>query len=62
MGGINGGTLSEEDRRMYEKEFSSILVSYASLTVGEEIGQGLFTLFSVMLPYTNEWNVVDIIT
>ena len=37
-------TLSEADRQSYEKVFSSILVPYASLTVGEEIGQGWFVV------------------
>ncbi len=32
--------LSDADRRSYEKVFSSILVPYTALTVGEEIGQG----------------------
>ncbi len=32
--------LSDTDRRSYEKVFSSILVPYTALTVGEEIGQG----------------------
>ena len=33
-------TLSETERTSYEKIFSSILVPFASLAVGEEIGQG----------------------
>lgn len=34
-------TFSESERASYEKIFSSILVPFASLTVGEEIGQGV---------------------
>ena len=34
-------TLSEADRTSYENFFSSILVPFASLTVGEDIGQGM---------------------
>ena len=57
MDGINEGTLSEADRQSYEKVFFSILVPYASLKVGEDIGQGLFMLSGVMIPYTRKWNV-----
>ncbi len=32
--------LSDADRKSYEKVFSSILVPYTALTIGEEIGQG----------------------
>ncbi len=32
--------LSDAERRSYEKVFSSILVPYTALTIGEEIGQG----------------------
>ncbi len=32
--------LSDADRSSYEKIFSSILVPYTALTVGEVIGQG----------------------
>ncbi len=32
--------LSDADRSSYEKVFSSILVPYTALTIGEEIGQG----------------------
>ena len=43
-------TLSEADRTSYEKVFSSILVPFASLTVGEDIGQGTkFKTFSVII-------------
>ncbi len=32
--------LSDADRSLYQKTFSSILVPYTVLTVGEEIGHG----------------------
>ncbi len=32
--------LSDTDRSSYEKVFSSILVPYTALTIGEEIGHG----------------------
>ncbi len=32
--------LSDTEMRSYEKVFSSILVPYTALTIGEEIGQG----------------------
>ncbi len=32
--------LNDADKSSYEKIFSSILVPYTALTVGEEIGQG----------------------
>ena len=35
-------TLSETERTSYEKNFSSILVPFASLAVKEDIGQGMF--------------------
>ena len=53
-------TLSEADRTSYEKVFSSILVPFASLTVGEDIGQGKLktstshVLFNTRLPITVE--------
>ena len=34
--------LSDTERTSYEKTFSSILVPFASLAVGEDIGQGMF--------------------
>ncbi len=33
--------LSDADRSSYEKVFSSILVPYTALTIGEEIGKGV---------------------
>ena len=36
----NEVTLSEADRKSYERIFSSVLVPYASLTMEEAIGQG----------------------
>ena len=36
----NEVTLSEADRKSYERIFSSVLVLYASLTMEEAIGQG----------------------
>ncbi len=40
----NDFQLSDADSRSYEKVFSSILVPYTSLTIGEEIGQGACVL------------------
>ena len=37
---INDISLSEADRKSYEKTFSSIIVPYTSLAIKEEIGQG----------------------
>ncbi len=40
LSGTDDIRLSDADRSSYEKIFSSILVPYTALTVGEEIGQG----------------------
>ena len=37
-------TLSDTERTSYEKTFSSILVPFASLAVGEDIGQGMLVI------------------
>ncbi|XP_064397081.1 tyrosine-protein kinase Mer-like [Halichondria panicea] len=42
LSGTDDIRLSDADRSSYEKIFSSILVPYTALTVGEEIGQGAF--------------------
>ena len=39
--------LSDKERKDYQKAFSSILVSYASIIVGEEIGQGVNSTYDM---------------
>ena len=49
--GTDGIRLSDADRSSYENIFSSILVPYTALTVGEEIGQGGLPCIACMCIY-----------
>ena len=50
-------TLSDTERTSYEKTFSSILVPFASLTVREDIGHGMFVNTVVYM-----WSIFILIT
>ncbi len=54
----NDFQLSDTDRRSYEKVFSSILVPYTALTIGEEIGQGACVGVSVRAQQLKQQNFV----
>ena len=52
-------SLTETDKKHYRILFSSILVSYNSLKIGGEIGQGIYVLCIAGSVLTDPLNIVN---